>query len=477
YNIINMIWYILRRQTIRLFLKMKAVGKKLKVFRLNYRIFRKILNLPITIKYSLIKTVFIFHPSILSFLCRNSYIIRKNWAPAKIVNKTTPKILHVTCSFDLGGTQRQILNLCKNSDNRDVYHSTIEIFPEYNYLYRKGIKLERNRYVRGNYLFRFLGRWTLNIAYRSLQVVQIYKLVRDFQTLKPDVVVGWGHEVAMLTFVAATVVKVPKILFCIRTVNPSYGWTGIGPLLYKAHKKMIPYIDGVIVNSTLLQRDYAEWMNIPVNKVRVCANGIETHPLSPKERSISRKKIRNQYKIYEEAIIIVNIGRFSKEKGQIVMVKAFEKLINLWPEKKLYCLLCGDGPTQNEIKSYVKNNNVHNVIFTGRISDIHLYLSAVDIFVMPSDFEGMPNAMMEAMSYGLPCVSTNNSGVLDIARDNIEALYVDVGSVEQMFEKLSYLIENPNECKRLGLKSEKRLKEFSIQKMIDTFNRHLEEIL
>ena len=73
-----------------------------------------------------------------------------------------------------------------------------------------------------------------DVGWRSLQLVQIYKLMRDIEAVRPDVVIGWGHEMAMLSFVAATRTRVPRIGFAIRTFNPAHGWTTIGDLLHNA---------------------------------------------------------------------------------------------------------------------------------------------------------------------------------------------------------------------------------------------------
>ena len=455
------------------------IGFLIKILLYPYRIIRRIwfiINNPSVIKDKLFFLIVKIHPILLNYLCAHADSIRRKRIPVIMSGTGKKTVLHVTCSFDLGGTQRQIINLCENSRDGNFIHQAIEYFPEQNYLYRKDISLDSDRYVQGNFFTRMLGNWTLNCSYRSLQLLQVYKLVRDFKEHRPDIVIGWGHEAAMLSFLAASFARIPGIIFCIRTFNPTFGWTTIGPLLEKSHNKMIPLLNGIIVNSTQLQKDYSEWMNIPEEKISVCANGIESHPFTSDELRTHREEIRAQFTIPGDAVVIVHVGRFSKEKGQMLLVQAYRRVIEKHHSEKIYCLLCGDGPTQLEVKDYVNKNKLSEVFFVGRIDNIHSYLSTADIFVMPSDFEGMPNALMEAMSYGLPCVSTNRTGAMDIARDNHEALYVDVGSVEQLAEKLSCLIERPDERQRLGANAKERLKEFSISKMVETFNGHLEEI-
>lgn len=425
----------------------------------------------------LLKAFFFYHQRLLGFVCRHADLLRKYLRPLKCSTEGTKKVLHATCSFDLGGTQRQIMNLCENSSDGDFVHQAIEYYPEYNYLYRKGISMEESRYVQGNFIARMIGRWTMNLSHRSQELLQAYKFFRDFQVIRPDIVVGWGHAETMVTFLAGAIARVPKIVFCIRTVNPSYYDLKLGHIIDAAHKKMAPLLDGIVVNSSLLQEDYSGWVKVAKDKILVCPNGIEPHPLTGKERLFHRNEIRSRYSISDNAIVLMNVGRFSKEKGQMLMAEAFKRLADKYGQDNLFCILCGDGPTKQEIEDFARTNSLKNIIFTGRTENVHLYLSAADIFVMPSDFEGMPNAMMEAMACGMPCVSTNKTGALDVARDGKEALYVDVGSVEQLFEKLCYLIDNPDERLRLGSNGRERLKEFSISKMVSLFNQHLETIV
>lgn len=439
------------------------------------RIINFILNIPRLLKQKSVALLIKYHQNILEFICIHSYLYRKLIRPPKIKVSGRIKVLHITCSFDLGGTQRQIINLC-GINSRDFEHEAIEIFPEVNYLYRKDVILNREFYSKGNIIAKQLGELILDPSMRSLQTLQIYKLVRDFEAIKPAIVVGWGHEIAMLTFVAASIARVPKIVFCIRTFNPSFGWTAIGDLLEKAHQKMIPFLSGIIVNSTLLQEDYAAWLNLSKEKISVCPNGIDPYTITENEYMNYRLDIRKRYNIDNNAVVIINIGRFSKEKGQLLLAKALKE-VQLNYNNAIYCLMCGDGYTQDAVKEYAAVNGLKNIIFTGRVDKVQEFLCASDIFVMPSDFEGMPNAMLEAMGCGLPCISTKRSGAIDVARDNVEALYIDVGSVQQLAYKLSYLIERPDERIRLGRNARERLRDFSIDKMSLTFGQHLSSLL
>jgi glycosyltransferase involved in cell wall biosynthesis len=89
---------------------------------------------------------------------------------------------------------------------------------------------------------------------------------------------------------------------------------------------------------------------------------------------------------------------------------------------------------------------------------------------MASDFEGMPNAMMEAMAAGVACVSTNRTGALDIAREGIEALYCNVGAANELADRISTLIVDPAKRHRLASAAATRMSEFTIAKMAGRFN-------
>jgi len=399
---------------------------------------------------------------------------RRPRAPA-----TCRTVLHVTCSFDLGGTQRQIMYLCEHQVAGSFQHEAIELFPEQNYLYRQNVRLQPERYKGRTLASRIMWRLIQHAGTRSAQVVQVYKLAKDFRALRPDIVVGWGHEIGTLTFLAAAIARVPHIVFCIRTFNPAFGWTTtkMGNLLKSSHRRMVPLLSGIVTNSTVLSVDYTTWLSSQTPEIHVCPNGISVDAASVDAHQRRRAGVRKRFDIPAEAVVLMNVGRFSAEKGQLTLMRANRRLVARYGDRAPICLLCGDGPLLPEVRQFVKENGFGNIRFAGRIDDVDEYLCAADIFVMPSDFEGMPNAMMEAMGHGLPCVSTDRTGAVDIARNGIEALYCPVGADDTLAAHLSTLIDDPTERARLGANARERIREFSVERMTNEFNSCLRSML
>lgn len=404
---------------------------------------------------------------------RQGYRLRGSRPHSRDVNRGT--VFHVTGSFDVGGTQTQIKHLCTATPTM-LTHLVTEIFPELNYLYRHDVTIDPVRYTTGGVLARVLGKMVINRNSRSSQLVQIYKLFRDFRAERPEMAVGWGHEMSVTTFLAATLARVPQIVFCIRTVNPSYGWTDppFPSLLQRAHRTMYRKVSAVIANSTLLRRDHAAWAGMNAADIDVCANGIDVPARSAAESAAARAAIRAQYNIADDAVVIINVGRFSREKGQFSLVEANRLLVNRGAPRPFVWLLCGDGPTLEYVRARAEGHGLSNMIFAGRTLAVRDMLDASDIFVMPSDYEGMPNAMMEAMAAGLPCISANVSGALDVARSEQEALYYDPGDALQLARHLLRWLSDPAEARRFGEAAARRIAEFSVPRFVAEFEAALE---
>lgn len=147
----------------------------------------------------------------------------------------------------------------------------------------------------------------------------------------------------------------------------------------------------------------------------------------------------------ERENIILNVGRLVEKKGQKYLIEAFSKIEN--KEWKLY--IAGDGHLKEELINYVEQLELgERVVFLGSRKDVSHWYQKAKIFAFPSIFEGFPNALAEAMTYGLACVSFDCfTGPSDIIEDGVNGYLVEERNVNEFTDRFNYLIEH--EKKRL----------------------------
>ena len=121
----------------------------------------------------------------------------------------------------------------------------------------------------------------------------------------------------------------------------------------------------------------------------------------------ARNQIRKELNISDDELLIGHIGRFNHQKNHSFLIDIFKKYLQLNSKAKL--ILVGDGELRSSIKEKVMKYKISDkVIFTGIRKDIPQLLSAFDLFLFPSFYEGMPNTVIEAQTSGLPCIISNS---------------------------------------------------------------------
>ena len=152
-----------------------------------------------------------------------------------------------------------------------------------------------------------------------------------------------------------------------------------------------------------------EWMygkkKMRNNEIKILNNAIDLnrYAFNPEMRT----KYRKELGINSDTFVIGHVGRFMYQKNHDFIIDVFNELLKKKPNSKL--LLIGDGPLQNKIKNKVNTLNLNqNVIFLGLRSDVSLLYSLMDVFVLPSWYEGLPVVSVEAQANGLPCVFSTN---------------------------------------------------------------------
>jgi glycosyltransferase involved in cell wall biosynthesis len=112
---------------------------------------------------------------------------------------------------------------------------------------------------------------------------------------------------------------------------------------------------------------------------------------------------------YGEVVQVLLIARLDRQKGIDILIRAWAKATRTKSVPKL--IILGDGPQAMELRNLVKSLGVtHSIEFKGIVRNVEEYLRNADLFILPSRAEGLSNALLEAMSYGIPCIATNVGG-------------------------------------------------------------------
>ena len=151
-------------------------------------------------------------------------------------------------------------------------------------------------------------------------------------------------------------------------------------------------------------RDAGDWMfgGVPY---RILNNAIDAqkYVFSPEIRNQMRRTLQ----IDENTLVIGNVGRFHPQKNHAFLLDIFAEVKQMQPNSLL--ILVGDGHLREELQAKVNTLGINDsVIFTGVRSDVHALMQAMDVFVFPSLFEGLPVTLIEAQAAGLPCLISSS---------------------------------------------------------------------
>ena len=140
-------------------------------------------------------------------------------------------------------------------------------------------------------------------------------------------------------------------------------------------------------------------------KVTIFKNAIDIQDYIFEEKQ--RVLIRAEFKVSPDTLVVGNVGRFSAEKNHSFILKVFDRLHKKIPDSKL--VLVGDGSCRKDVENEICELGLEDqVVLTGRRRDIGAILSGLDLFLMPSVFEGTPVSALEARASGLPCLLSDS---------------------------------------------------------------------
>jgi len=211
------------------------------------------------------------------------------------------------------------------------------------------------------------------------------------------------------------------------------------------------WVDVWISNSYAGKEISIKREKFPADKIIVIHNGID---LSKYKRipddDIGR--LKKHYGIKDNDMVIGEVANLKSMKGHVDIINAIPTIVEKYENVKFF--FAGEDASNGEIERYAKEKNIDKyIIFAGFCSNIPEILSLFDIFILPSLWEGLPTAIIEAMAMGLPIIASKVGGIPELIDNGENGILIEPRSPQQIASSITYLLENQDIAKMMGEKN------------------------
>ena len=172
---------------------------------------------------------------------------------------------------------------------------------------------------------------------------------------------------------------------------------------------------------------------------------------------------------------IVTCGRLHPQKNQELLIRAFYQFRNIHPEYTLS--IYGEGELRLTLQDLIQSLNLQDSVrLEGRSPHVHEDIADAEIFVLSSDYEGLSNALLEAMMMGFPCISTDCEGSTDVIENDVNGLLVSRGSEEELLSAMLLMAEHEAEREEMGRKAMQTAERFKREKVVEEWRKLIETV-
>jgi len=309
---------------------------------------------------------------------------------------------------------------------------------------------------------------------------KIKRLIQYFSDNKPDLVHAWQDETILTSAVACSLTGVPFLIGSARSLRPD--------MKTELHIRKKPYLRECLkiimeydwtkltINSEAGKQSYAQWLKIDENEIKVIHNGTDFKQMEKNIEISSVKREIEEMEITARDVIIGGVFRLEAGKRPKLWIDILEKLI--LKNENIKGLLVGGGKMENTVRKWVEDRGLQNRIkILGERVDVESWLAQMDIFLLTSISEGLPNVIIEAQGFGIPVISTDVGGVSEIVIHNKTGKLTKSEDPIKISELILEIIENDKYKEMKIISKENARRKFSLESMLDRTERMYNEVI
>jgi glycosyltransferase involved in cell wall biosynthesis len=286
----------------------------------------------------------------------------------------------------------------------------------------------------------------------------LFRILRHLKAQRYDIVHTHSSKAGALGRTAAVLARVPHVVhtphvFPFSQVNLPY----YRKVLYRLIEKLMGAVSDRIIAVSAWQRALALKSGIGrPDRVTLIHNGV---PLPSEAGPAGRRRIRKELGVERSEILVGTAGRIMAQKGHKLLVEAAAMLLDLHPQLRFF--IAGSGELEHPLRATINQLSWcrQRISLLGDRTDMPDLLAAADVFVLPSLWEGMPYALIEAMAAGKPVICANVGGMEEAVTDGENGLLVRAGDSVALASAIARLVEDPGLRKRLGEAAQRTVSE------------------
>lgn len=269
----------------------------------------------------------------------------------------------------------------------------------------------------------------------------ILRAIKIKKSQKTNIVQTHGYKPNVIGLFLKYLMRTPWIAFAHGYTNDNFKMK-----IYNRLDLLILRHADIIVAVSSSMKLFLTMNGINCSRISIIPNAVDKNQLVP---SINCNDLRISLGIKETESIISVVGRLGPEKGHAVFLKAFREVLRQFPQTK--ALIIGDGQERQKLVDFSEQTNItQHVIFTGHVNNPADYYQIIDLLVIPSLSEGLPNVLLEAMVLGIPVIATSVGGIPEIIDNRRNGILVPPDDQQRMAHEIISLLSNWDQAPELA---------------------------
>lgn len=343
------------------------------------------------------------------------------------------KILFVNSSLTSGGSEKVMTIIADEFDNNNYDVSMIILYPQEkeNYHVNSSIKLYKFIYEKRNRILRWLEK--------------ISKTRKIIKKGNYDYIISFMHEININVLISSFGLHTPVIVS--ERNNPSARKENI--FQRKITNHIYKMAQTIVLQTNQVKEQYPKYL---YKKCVIIPNPISANIPAPYEDN--RQKI------------IIAVGRLCEQKNFTMLINAFSKIDKKLSEYQLY--IYGDGPLRRELEGQVASLHLENKVFlSGYIDNVNEIMKTASLYISSSNYEGISNAMLEALAMGVPTICTDCpvGGAAMVIKDHENGILIPVGDENKLTASINEVLGNIDLLNELSQNAVGVKKTYSLDKI------------